>query len=367
MPELPEVERATALIRRARVRRADTPPVCAAVPLTTDALGIYFWLTRRPRRLLVAPYLMPLDTVKPFSSVAAFSGMKATRQENISIGRMPVLHFGMTGMLKVKGRPTPQYKSKLGDSSDGWPPRFVKACYYLLPHSPLISARGSLQFILFIQESDSGFTELAFCDARRLGRIRMAFSPLAEPPISDLGFDPILSMPSLRDFRNTVSKRTCPIKALLLDQSFSAGIGNYLADEILYQAQVHPEQRCNTLDESQTLALHYQISDMCRITVEANADDAKYPVHWLFHHRWGKGKKVKQLMKLVVLHLSASHHELIPRISQPSGEPAAIKWIVVGGRTSAYIPQVQKPLLKLKSHDEPPEVVSLITSIDELQ
>jgi formamidopyrimidine-DNA glycosylase len=86
-----------------------------------------------------------------------------------------------------------------------------------------------LQFILFIQENDSGFTELAFCDARRLGRIRMASSPLSEPPISDLGFDPILSMPPLGDFRNTVVRRTCPIKALLLDQSFSAGIGNYLA------------------------------------------------------------------------------------------------------------------------------------------
>lgn len=137
----------------------------------------------------------------------------------------------------MRGRPTPQYKSNLSESSDDWPPRFVKVSHY---RPSLFAADFNpwiRQFILFIQENDSGFTELAFCDARRLGRIRMASSPLSEPPISDLGFDPILSMPPLRDFRNTVVRRTCPIKALLLDQSFSAGIGNYLAG---LQSRLYP-------------------------------------------------------------------------------------------------------------------------------
>lgn len=72
-------------------------------------------------------------------------------------------------------------------------------------------------------------TEVAFLDARRLGRIRLCQSPLTEPPISTLGFDPILSMPSFEDFKKGVVKRSCPIKALLLDQSFSAGVGNWVA------------------------------------------------------------------------------------------------------------------------------------------
>jgi formamidopyrimidine-DNA glycosylase len=71
--------------------------------------------------------------------------------------------------------------------------------------------------------------ELAFSDARRLGRIRLCTSPLTEPPISELGFDPILSMPTLDQFTPLVLKRSCPIKALLLDQSFSAGVGNWVA------------------------------------------------------------------------------------------------------------------------------------------
>lgn len=52
-----------------------------------------------------------------------------------------------------------------------------------------------------------------------------------EPPISLLGFDPILSMAALEDFSASVLKRNCPVKALLLDQTFSAGVGNWVAGQ----------------------------------------------------------------------------------------------------------------------------------------
>ncbi|KAG8220119.1 hypothetical protein J3R82DRAFT_1139 [Butyriboletus roseoflavus] len=70
----------------------------------------------------------------------------------------------------------------------------------------------------------------------------------------------------------------------------------------------------------------------------------------------GKGKKkIKQTMRLVVLLLHRFHHRLTPHLPQPSGEPATVKWITVGGRTSAYIAEVQKPSLKQKNRDKPPE------------
>ena len=56
---------------------------------------------------------------------------------------------------------------------------------------------------------------------------------MEEPPISALGFDPILSMPSVEDFAEKVLARSCAIKALLLDQSFSAGVGNWIAGPLL--------------------------------------------------------------------------------------------------------------------------------------
>lgn len=140
-------------------------------------------------------------------------------------------------------------------------------------------------------------------DARRLGRVRLCADPKNEPPISALGFDPILSMPSFEDFSKGVLKRTCQIKALLLDQSFSAGVGNWVAgalegggydrslnwfsqDEILYQSRVHPEQRCNTLSEEQLTALHQMTSFVCQTAVSVNANSSKFPKEWLFKHRW---------------------------------------------------------------------------------
>ena len=107
------------------------------------------------------------------------------------------------------------YREAPRKTTDTWPPRFMK-------------------FILHLRSPDADATQsetiqIAFMDARRLGRIRMCQSPLAEPPISNMGFDPILSMPSLDDFQKGLVKRTCPIKALLLDQTFSAGVGNWVA------------------------------------------------------------------------------------------------------------------------------------------
>lgn len=129
--------------------------------------------------------------------------------------------------------------------------------------------------------------EIAFLDARRLGRVRLVNgSPLESPPISDLGFDPILSMPDLPTFSSLVLKRSCPIKALLLDQSFSAGVGNWVADEILYHARVHPEQRCRTLSEEQVEQVWAWTKEVCESAVKVNADDKKFPEDWLFKHRW---------------------------------------------------------------------------------
>jgi formamidopyrimidine-DNA glycosylase len=159
------------------------------------------------------------------------------------------------------------------------------------------------KFVLHLKDDTSNqTTELAFADARRFGRIRLCASPLKEPPISDLGFDPVLSMPNFDQFQALVLKKSSPIKSLLLDQSFSAGVGNWVAgesalapdisvthraaDEILYQARVHPGRRCNALTHAELAAIHFKMSEICRFAVEVNADDSKFPENWLFKHRW---------------------------------------------------------------------------------
>ncbi|KAK7468485.1 hypothetical protein VKT23_002991 [Stygiomarasmius scandens] len=296
MPELPEVQRAVNLIKRVGLGKRIT-----RVETVEDAL-VFAGVTH-------SEFAQQLEDRK-ITNVHRYG--KQFYIELDGKGKLPVLHFGMTGMLQVRGETPFLYKegpSKKNHSD--WPPRFMKFILHLA-HEPNSNTQ------------DSSITELAFTDPRRLGRIRLLSSPMTEPPISSLGFDPILSMPSLEDFSTMVLKRSCPIKALLLDQSFSAGVGNWVADEILYHARIHPEQRCNTLTTEQVQNLHHQTKHVCETAVAVDADDSKFPEDWLFKHRWGKGKKEKPSLKL------------------PNGNLASIKWITVGGRTSAYVEELQK-------------------------
>ena len=124
-----------------------------------------------------------------------------------------------------------QYKVTSRNSTE-WPPRFMKVKANLTISACLSDSH--LQFILHVISPFAPTVQIAFLDARRLGRIRLCKTPLTEPPISNLGFDPILSMPDLEHFKKGLLKRSCPVKALLLDQSFSAGVGNWVAGERVY-------------------------------------------------------------------------------------------------------------------------------------
>src|SRR5436309_12095248 len=89
--------------------------------------------------------------------------------------------------------------------------------------------------------------EIVFHDARRLGRVRLRHDPRAEPPISLLGFDALHDLPPLGRLVELFGARAAPVKAVLLAPSFSAGVGNWIAAEVLSQARLDPRRRTNTL------------------------------------------------------------------------------------------------------------------------
>ena len=133
-------------------------------------------------------------------------------------------------------------------------------------------------------------------------------------------------MPTLTELSDAILRRKTPIKALLLNQNGPlCGIGNWLVDEILFQARVHPAQRCTTLSASQLLAIHTQIQAVVNTAVECNAVHSLFPKYWLFSHRWGKGKRKEAATFLL-----------------PDGTTATVTHQTVGGRTSAIIESVQK-------------------------
>ena len=81
-----------------------------------------------------------------------------------------------------------------------------------------------------LEFADGG--RLALFDKRRLARIQL------DPDIDRLGPDAAEVTPA--EFRTLITKGTIAVKARLLDQSKIAGVGNLLADEMLWQAKIPP-------------------------------------------------------------------------------------------------------------------------------
>jgi formamidopyrimidine-DNA glycosylase len=81
-----------------------------------------------------------------------------------------------------------------------------------------------------LEFADGG--RLSLFDKRRLGRIQL------NPDIDALG--PDAGEVTQADFRALITAGTIAVKARLLDQSKLAGVGNLLADEVLWQAKVPP-------------------------------------------------------------------------------------------------------------------------------
>ena len=78
-----------------------------------------------------------------------------------------------------------------------------------------------------------------------------------------------------------------PIKAALLDQGrVVCGVGNWVADEVLYQAGVLPAAPCESLSEEQLAAIHAQVLAVCTAACGRLERGCDFPVGWLFHHRW---------------------------------------------------------------------------------
>ncbi|KAI3324260.1 formamidopyrimidine-DNA glycosylase [Xylariaceae sp. AK1471] len=221
----------------------------------------------------------------------------------------PVMHLGMTGWIHIRGEQTAytRYAEKTKNADkEAWPPSYWK----------------------FHLETDSDPKVcVAFTDARRLGRVRLVDCPGAEirshSPLVENGPDPVVDREIFTEayLKQKMKKRHVPIKALLLDQAMISGIGNWVGDEILYQAALHPEQYSDDFSDAEIARLYKAICYVCDTAVEKLGDSDQFPKDWLFAHRWGKGKKgaAKTL---------------------PTGEKMI--HITVGGRTSCVVPSRQQ-------------------------
>jgi formamidopyrimidine-DNA glycosylase len=205
MPELPEVERARQAIERRALHRR-----IAAV----DDRDTYVSRPHAPGEIAAA--------LRGHELVAAHRRGKTMWIESDDDGPVLGLHLGMAGAIAIDAEPSPQ----------GWD-RFV------------------LEF------DDGG--RLALRDKRRLGRA------VLEPPLSRLG--PDAGEIGREEFRERVGRGRTAIKARLIDQSVVSGVGNLLADEILWRARLDPRRPAGGLADDELDELRRAMRAVIRTTI----------------------------------------------------------------------------------------------------
>jgi formamidopyrimidine-DNA glycosylase len=168
---------------------------------------------------------------------------------------------------------------------------------------------------------------LVFQDPRMFGRLEFhvgeeapAWWTKIAPAILSSGF----TVAAVQAF--LARRRRAPIKAVLLMQEQFPGIGNWMADEVLWRSAIHPARAAGTLRIREVKELWRMCRQVCRDALVKIAGqggklpsdlNVNIPRTWLFRHRWRPGGKC-------------------PRTGAP------LAHATIGGRTTCWSPARQK-------------------------
>jgi formamidopyrimidine-DNA glycosylase len=133
---------------------------------------------------------------------------------------------------------------------------------------------GHDRLILHLDEG-----ELRYRDLRRFGGAWLALGPADVATVTGpLGPDALDV--SREEFLRLLERRRGGLKAALMDQSLVAGVGNLIADEVLWQARLHPRARIEDLDVAARRRLFQIMHRVLRRAVD-HADDLGRERRWL--------------------------------------------------------------------------------------
>jgi len=166
--------------------------------------------------------------------------------------------------------------------------------------------------------------KMCLVDYRKFGKIWITND--VKQIIDNLGIEPLSRKFTVNKLNKLLSKRTGAIKPLLLNQAFIAGIGNYLADEILFRSSIHPLRKADTLSKNEIKELYLSIKYIIRKSID-------YGGTTFLTFRGPEGKKGDFWKKLQVFRKTG---EPCPHCKSP------IKRIVVGQRGTHYCENKQK-------------------------
>jgi formamidopyrimidine-DNA glycosylase len=116
-----------------------------------------------------------------------------------------------------------------------------------------------------------GGGHLAYVNQRMLGRVGLTGDADAFIRTEDLGPDALDPAFDLAAFAAALESRRRDVKSVLMDQALIAGVGNIYADEILFQARLHPKTPVSALSERQRRALFEQIKAVLATAIACGA------------------------------------------------------------------------------------------------
>lgn len=274
MPELPEVE-----------------TVCRSLRQTVLQQTIESVIVRLPR-------LLPQDEPDTFSRKLEGRSFCSVRRRgkyillDLSGGDTLVVHLRMTGKLLY------------------------------LPVSAPWDKHTHIVFTL------SGGKTLRYEDVRQFGTLQLADTAacLDLPALAAMGPEPLDDGFTPEWLQQRMAGKKQKAKAFLLDQRNIAGIGNIYADEILFQARIHPEEPvCNLGDAATAERLWFAIRDRLSQGIAYGGSSIRDYVDSL-----GNSGSFQKL------------HKAYGRSGQPCVECGCLlEKIISGGRGSVYCPNCQ--------------------------
>jgi len=161
------------------------------------------------------------------------------------------------------------------------------------------------RFTRAILHLDDG-TKIYFRDPRKFGAMWLVGDK--NTIITKLGPEPLEADFTPKVLAQRLNKRTAPIKALLCDQGFVAGIGNMYADEALFRARIHPLRSGKSLSQAEIKRLHQAIQQILRSAINnkgASVDTYFRPsgqigtAHFEFKVAHGRGKNCPKCGKAI--------------------------------------------------------------------
>ncbi len=183
-----------------------------------------------------------------------------------------------------------------------------------------------------VMHFEDGANELVFRDVRKFGFLLcLEGDPMAAcAELACLGPEPLEV--GLEDFAALLARRKGRIKSLLLNQTVIAGIGNIYADEMLFDARIHPETPASSLGKKAVGRLY---ASMKKILTLAIAE---------------KGSTVQDYRDADGM---AGRFQSFHKVYDRKGEPCIVcatpvRMTRIGGRSSHFCPKCQRKKAKRK-------------------